>query len=302
MIMSSLVNLPLPVEFPFPLLDLKKSITELPAQPDFVLPTLGLVLGTVGGLVAPGGTGKSWLALQLAAQIACGLDLLGVGSLKKGKVLLLCAEDPSDIISQRVHILSQHMSVEQKNEFIQNTFIVPCLGEAGNFLDDGATASKIINSGDNDFRIVIIDTLSRWHNGEENDRKDAAAVMRQMERIAKTGPAIIFIHHVGKTAVASQQQASRGSSVWVDESRWIGYLEAVPNDEAKKICGSNLNPSKLVRFGVSKSNYAACPDPILLKRGAHGELLRNNLNLRKDVGEKSNTNSRLEELQAYADF
>ena len=299
MIMSNIVSLPLQVEFPFPLLDLKKSITELPAQPDFVLPALGLVSGTVGGLVAPGGTGKSWLALQLAAHIACGLDLLGVGTLKKGKVLLLCAEDPAAIISQRVHILSQHMSAEQKNEFIQNTLVAPCLGEAGNFLDDGASASKIINSGLKEFRIVIIDTLSRWHNGEENDRKDAAAVMRQMERIAKTGPAIIFIHHVGKTAVASQQQASRGSSVWVDESRWIGYLEAVPIDEAKKMGGNNTKTPKLIRFGVSKSNYATCPEPILLERGAHGELLSYSMKLGKN-SEIQNT-SKVRTL-AYGDF
>ena len=213
--------------------------------------------------------------------------------------MLLCAEDPAAIISQRVHILSQHMSAEQKNEFIQNTLVAPCLGEAGNFLDDGASASKIINSGLKEFRIVIIDTLSRWHNGEENDRKDAAAVMRQMERIAKTGPAIIFIHHVGKTAVASQQQASRGSSVWVDESRWIGYLEAVPIDEAKKMGGNNTKTPKLIRFGVSKSNYATCPEPILLERGAHGELLSYSMKLGKN-SEIQNT-SKVRTL-AYGDF
>ncbi|WP_432759877.1 AAA family ATPase, partial [Escherichia coli] len=55
------------------------SFTELPPPLDYVLPNM--VAGTVGALVSPGGAGKSMLALQLAAQIAGGPDLLEVGEL-----------------------------------------------------------------------------------------------------------------------------------------------------------------------------------------------------------------------------
>jgi predicted ATP-dependent serine protease len=43
-----------------------------PAQLDFVLP--GFVAGTVGGLVSPGGIGKSTFALQICISIACSID------------------------------------------------------------------------------------------------------------------------------------------------------------------------------------------------------------------------------------
>ncbi|MGG6708108.1 UNVERIFIED_CONTAM: AAA family ATPase, partial [Salmonella enterica subsp. enterica serovar Weltevreden] len=53
-----------------------------------------LVAGTVGALVAPGGAAKSVLALQLAAQIAGGPDLLEGGELPTGPVRYLPAGDP----------------------------------------------------------------------------------------------------------------------------------------------------------------------------------------------------------------
>lgn len=264
MSLSKISLLPESAKFPFPLLDLKRSILETPIPPDFIIPNLGLVAGTVGSIVAPGGSGKSLLALQLAAQIGCGLDLLKFGIYKKGEVILFCSEDPSSIIASRVHALSKYMTADQRLEFCNNVKISPCLGSSGNFLDDGSTANNIINAGSKNLRLVIIDTLSRWHDGEENERKDASSVMRQMERIAKTGPAVIFIHHIGKTAFASQQNASRGSSVWVDDSRWVGYLEVLPKSTA----------NKLVKLGVSKCNYAAITKPIFLKRGIDGVFLR----------------------------
>ena len=58
-------------------LNLISAFTELPPPIDYVLPNM--VAGTVGAIVSPGGVGKSMLALQLAAQIAGGPDLLDVG-------------------------------------------------------------------------------------------------------------------------------------------------------------------------------------------------------------------------------
>ncbi len=64
-----------------------------PEEPiDFTLP--GLLTGTVGLVVAPGATGKSWWALQAAAVVASGADTLGLGPVPTGKAVLLSAEDP----------------------------------------------------------------------------------------------------------------------------------------------------------------------------------------------------------------
>lgn len=261
-------------DFPYPLLDLAQSLsTDAPAL-DFVLP--GLVRGTGGSIVAPGATGKSWCALQLAVQIACGFDSLGFGEVQRGKVLLLAAEDPRDVLWGRIRELGRRLDQAQAEDLKENLFLVPCLGEAGDLMDDGTTAERIIQAG-RGARLIILDTLSRWHTGEENDRKDAARVMRQIERIAKeTGAAVVFLHHVSKSAAlngqGAAQQASRGSSVWVDEARWVAFLQAMTPEEAGECGVGEDERAGFVRWGISKANYCSRPPEIWLKRCAVGML------------------------------
>lgn len=54
------------------------------------------------------------LALQLAAQIAGGPDLLEVGELPTGPVIYLPAEDPPTAIHHRLHALGAHLSAEER--------------------------------------------------------------------------------------------------------------------------------------------------------------------------------------------
>lgn len=74
-------------------INILEAFAAAPPPLDYVLPNM--VAGTVGALVSPGGAGKSMLALQLAAQIAGGPDLLEVGELptssRSGPVIYLPA-------------------------------------------------------------------------------------------------------------------------------------------------------------------------------------------------------------------
>src|SRR5690554_4165923 len=68
---------------------------EDPIHLDFVLPLL--LVGTVGLLVAPGGTGKSTMLLQIAANVALGKDREGFfdgAEIEPGGVAILNLEDP----------------------------------------------------------------------------------------------------------------------------------------------------------------------------------------------------------------
>jgi RecA-family ATPase len=89
-----------------------------------------------------------------------------------------------------------------------------------------------------------------------------AKVVGQMEKIAdKTGCSILFLHHTGKAAALSgdgdQQQASRGSSVLVDNIRWVSYLNGLGKNEAEEYEVNQEDRGYYVRFGVSKTNYGA---------------------------------------------
>ncbi|WP_036220044.1 AAA family ATPase, partial [Marinobacter sp. ES-1] len=55
----------------------------------FLIP--GMIRGSVGALVAPGGAGKSIFALQLSVWLTSGADILGLGEAPKNQaVAYLC--------------------------------------------------------------------------------------------------------------------------------------------------------------------------------------------------------------------
>lgn len=86
-------------------MDLDAVLGQEPPRLDFVLP--GLLSGTLGVLVSPGGAGKSMLALGLASCVAAGRSLWNLlpGDPTAGTTLLVSAEDPSAILAHRLHAM-----------------------------------------------------------------------------------------------------------------------------------------------------------------------------------------------------
>lgn len=239
-------------------LDLMAAFTELPPPLDYVLPNM--VAGTVGALVSPGGAGKSMLALQLAAQIAGGIDLLEVGELPTGPVVYLPAEDPPTAIHHRLHALGAHLTAEQRQAVADGLLIEPLIGKCPNIMTlDWFDALKRAADGR---RLMVLDTLRRFHIEEENASGPMAQVIGRMEAIAAdTGCSIVFLHHANKGAAmmgtGDQQQASRGSSVLVDNIRWQSYLSGMTQAEAEELGVDGSQRGYFVRYGVSKANYGA---------------------------------------------
>ncbi|SFU56334.1 plasmid and phage replicative helicase [Nitrosomonas eutropha] len=239
-------------------LDLMAAFTESPPPIDYVLPNM--VAGTVGALVSPGGAGKSMLILQLAAQIAGGPDLLEVDELPTGAVVYLPAEDPPVAIHHRLHALGAHLTANQRRAVADGLLIEPLIGKCPNVMArdwfDGLTRAA------EGRRLMILDTLRRFHIEEENASGPMAQVVGRMEAIAAdTGCAIVFLHHASKGAAMAgagdQQQASRGSSVLVDNIRWQSYLSGMTLAEAEEWGVDESQRGFFVRYGVSKANYGA---------------------------------------------
>jgi RecA-family ATPase len=239
-------------------LDLMAAFTELPPPLDYVLPNM--VAGTVGALVSPGGTGKSMFALQLAAQIAGGTDLLEVGELPTGPVVYLPVEDPPVAIHHRLHALGAHLTAEQRQAVAGGLLIEPLIGKCPNIMArDWFDGLKRAAEGR---RLMILDTLRRFHIEEENASGPMSQVIGRMEAIAaETGCSIVFLHHANKGAAmmgaGDQQQASRGSSVLVDNIRWQSYLSGMTQAEAEEWGVDGSQRGYFVRYGVSKANYGA---------------------------------------------
>lgn len=234
---------------------------EQPPQ-DFVIP--GFLAGTVGAIVAPGSTGKSFLALQVAAAV-CGADTLNLDVSATGRAVYYNAEDPRDEIKRRLHSLGAILSPEQRAEVVDRLTIEPVCGAMLNILNDQHRGQIIKHS--EGARLIIFDTLSRIHTAEENDNGAMAQVISVLENIAKeTGGSVLFLHHTSKAAAFNSQgdlqQAARGASALIDNARWCGYLAKMTEAEAGKLT-DRMDRQQIgkdragfyVRFGVSKQNY-----------------------------------------------
>lgn len=203
---------------------------------------------------------KSMLALQLAAQIAGGPDLLEVGELPTGPVIYLPAEDPPTAIHHRLHALGAHLSAEERQAVADGLLIQPLIGSLPNIMaPEWFDGLKRAAEGR---RLMVLDTLRRFHIEEENASGPMAQVIGRMEAIAAdTGCSIVFLHHASKGAAmmgaGDQQQASRGSSVLVDNIRWQSYLSSMTSAEAEEWGVDDDQRRFFVRFGVSKANYGA---------------------------------------------
>ena len=255
------------------IIDLMSAVTTDHPDIDFLWPG-GPMVGTVGALVAPGGSGKSMWALQAAIAVAGGPDTLGLCPRYHGQVLYLSAEDPALIIMRRLRAIAKSVPADPAIAFgdaVERLFIQVVVGERINLLDDRHVIS--IAEQCEGVRLVILDTLTRLHQGDENSNADMSKVIGALEHVAaKSGAAVIYLHHTNKLAalngMGDLQQAARGASALIDNARWCGYVSRMSKDEAGRYTESiNLSDDPIdgdsvrmyVRQGVSKHNYDAIP-------------------------------------------
>ncbi|ELQ6215640.1 helicase RepA family protein [Cronobacter dublinensis] len=266
-------------------IDLRAAFENEPPALDFIWP--GFLAGTVGALVAPGATGKSFWALEAAMAIACsaaGGDLVGLAPACTGRVVYFAGEDPEVALVRRVHAIGQHLNQQARENIAENLTIKPVMGTLMNVLDDAQRAALIkFCSG---ARLIVLDTLSRIHDRDENSNGDMAKLVATLEHIAaRTGASVLYLHHVSKGSAregqTDQQQAARGASALIDNARWCGFVAKMTEDEAKSLSDRAYDRQPIgkdrrgffVRFGVSKQNYDATPHDQWYQRRDGGVLL-----------------------------
>lgn len=264
-------------------INILKSFETEPKPFDFVLP--GMLASTVGFILSPGGTGKSMLALEAAVAVAGGIpeaDLLGL-SPKGGKVFYFAAEDPPIAFEHRLYAMGKYLAPEARSAIAENLKIESLVGRMPDIMNP-LWFEAIIKACDG-YRLIIIDTLSRFHALDENSNGDMSRLISRLEYITqKTGSAILVIHHSSKgMAVAGrgdEQQAGRGASALIDNARWAANLIGMSKDECMKLASAPGGPlvgaderGYFVRFAVSKQNHGKPFEERWFVRGDGGILV-----------------------------
>lgn len=265
-------------------IDVLAAFGNEPALQDFILP--GFLSGTVGALVSPGGAGKSFLALQLAAAIASNqpqANATGLHITGHGRVLYLNLEDPPDEIRRRLFALGRHFDLVTRHSIADNLLLSARQGIPSDVMQP-KFHSALLKAAEGK-RLVIIDTLSRCHKQDENDNGQMSVLVARLETIPRqTGAALLFLHHTSKAAALAghghMQQAARGASALIDNARFSASLIRMTKDDAEKWTDRNdgqpIDEKRrgfFVRYETGKQNYGQVEAGQWFER-THGGILK----------------------------
>ncbi len=148
------------------------------------------------------GSGKSFLALDIAASISRGA-MWQDKAVTQGRVLYVCAEGATGF-KHRIKAYQRHNAVLLEKELQVLAGVTPGF-------NNPVHMSDLVNRiKEGNFEIVCIDTLAQSLPGaDENSGKDLGVFLTSCKQIAAiTGASVVVIHHSGK----DEARGSRGHS------------------------------------------------------------------------------------------
>jgi len=202
---------------------------------------LPIPVRTVSLITAPGGTGKSWLTLQLAIR-----------AIEEGRVeraFLWLSEDPKEISKNRFNKIFTKV-VRCKNENIKKKIDIsdsPTI----QFLYEDQRRVEVsplfahFKIKLQPYDLIILDPLIAFYGTDENNNSSARRFMQLFTDWAnKENKTIIFIHHSTKNTTQS-----RGASAFVDAVRTVYEIDKIKDKE-----GNETQKHKRI-IKLTKDNY-----------------------------------------------
>ena len=187
-------------------------------------------------------SGKSFFLLQLAIQCAVGGAFFRCRVKEPVPVVYLNAEDPIGDIHYRVKAICDAFGVVDKEMPFLKLFLTRgqdnrITGSEGR--DFYIRAEKLdqlaasINALGHEHGVVILDTLSRFHGGEENNAELKVFVEAMEYLVRKTGWAVITSHHPSQESARAKiidSYMARGGTVLCANTRRT-YVFAKMSDD-----------------------------------------------------------------------
>jgi hypothetical protein len=231
--------------------------------------------GAVSVTVAPGGTGKSLLAIHEALSLATGRSLLGEQVYGPRRVLYMNGgEDGASVISARVDAAMHFHGLtdadlggrlftitapELAARLGVRDFKLATDGRAEGFKRNDALADTLIKYLlANQVDVLILDPLKHFHLVPENDNDLVNELAMLFVRIAEEADcAVELVHHASKDARERSRSIgiaqARGAGALVDKARTARYLAPMTKDMAEKLGIDDANGH--VEAIGGKSNY-----------------------------------------------
>lgn len=264
-----------------PVVDISRKLASI--ERDFVLP--GLPAGKLAVMSAPGGTGKSFLLLEMALSVASGEPVIaGIVPDAAGPTRYISfEEDETDIQNRLVALFRTFTEI---NPPVETFFPSALEGENLPLVQNAEKNEEAVKYLENiceGMRLVILDPLSRLHAADENSNSEMKKLMQVLISTAKkTRCAIIVAHHTNKSAIlngqGSLQQSARGASCIVDDPRLVVTLSkknTPTNNKKSQYEDENEDDDRLVLVWAKMNGCRPIP-PMELVRTPSGVIVAAN--------------------------
>lgn len=159
-----------------------------------------------GVIYGPSGSYKSFVAMDISACVASAQQWHGNDTDNPGHVIYIGAEGATGL-----HLRKKAWEIRHGKR-LSNLAILGSAVTINNALECQMLVDLCILAAeelDDPIKLIVVDTLARSFEGEENSASDMGAFVRACDRIrAITGATVLVVHHSGKDA----DKGARGSS------------------------------------------------------------------------------------------
>ncbi len=228
------------------------------------------IAGFLSFLVAPGGAGKSSLAMVRAVAMAAGRELLeGEKPVRPLRVWVHNAEDDLGEMQRRLAATLQHFGLTHA-DLNNNLFMTSGRDMKLQLARTGRDGPEIVPGvvdalGDRlvtaKLDVLILDPLGALHTLPENSNEAANLLSGALRDVAhRADAAVVVLHHAGKAAAmdmdAAGAGASRGASAFVDAARVVEQVVRMTVKEAERYGIADADRRDYLRVENGKANLA----------------------------------------------
>lgn len=226
-----------------------KAPARLWIVPDYILDR------TVTMLYADGGTGKSYLKLQLAVARALGKEWIGLMPVA-GRTLVFSTEDDADEMHQRIEGMLHFFGARMAD--LGDIRLVDLVGENSvlNLLTKGIIEPTpmydALDSLMAEFKpgLVCLDVLADMFSGSENDRPQVTQFVGLLKKLCRKHQCAVLLLAQPSVVGMSTGTGTSGSVGWGNSGRSRLYFQ-----RAKTTDGDEPNKN-LSTFEGKKANYS----------------------------------------------